>query len=44
MTSVNGFFACGNIIYGEESLKISEIDGIECGEKVAAYIKKYFKN
>lgn len=42
MTSVSGFFACGNIIYGEEALKIYEIDGIECGEKVAEYIKKYF--
>lgn len=42
MTSVNGFFACGNIIYGEESLKISEIDGIECGQKAAEYMKKYF--
>ena len=42
LTSVNGFFACGNIIYGEDALKISEIDGIECGEKAAEYIKKYF--
>lgn len=41
MTSIDGFFACGNIVYGEESLKKSEIDGIECGEKVAAYIRKY---
>ena len=42
MTSTDGFFACGNIVYGEDVLKISEIDGIECGEKAAAYIKKYF--
>ena len=42
MTSTDGFFACGNIIYGEDALKISEIDGIECGEKAAEYIKKYF--
>lgn len=42
LTSVNGFFACGNIIYGEEALKISEIDGIQCGEKAAEYIKRYF--
>lgn len=42
MTSIDGLFACGNIIYGEETLKISEIDGFECGEKAAEYIKKYF--
>ncbi|UZT06707.1 NAD(P)/FAD-dependent oxidoreductase [Clostridium sp. LQ25] len=42
MTSTDGFFACGNIVYGEDVLKISEIDGIECGEKAASYIKKYF--
>ena len=42
MTSVDGFFACGNIIYGEEALKISEIDGIQRSEKAAEYIKRYF--
>ncbi|ENZ31259.1 hypothetical protein HMPREF1084_03329 [Clostridium butyricum 60E.3] len=42
MTSTDGFFACGNIVYGEDVLKISGIDGIECGEKAASYIKKYF--
>lgn len=42
MTSVNGFFACGNIVYGEDALKMAEINGMECGEKAAEYIKKYF--
>ena len=42
MTSIDGFFACGNIIYGEDVLKISDINGIECGERAADYIRKYF--
>ena len=42
MTSIDGFFACGNIIYGEDVFKFSEIDGTECGTKAAEYIKKYF--
>lgn len=40
-TSIDGFFACGNIIYGEKALHMKETDGIECGIKVAEYIKKY---
>jgi thioredoxin reductase len=40
-TSVDGFFACGNIIYGENALHMEETDGIECGVKTAQYIKKY---
>ena len=40
-TSIDGFFACGNIIYGENALHMKETDGIECGIKAAEYIKKY---
>lgn len=40
-TSVDGFFACGNIIYGENALHMEETDGIECGVKASQYIKKY---
>ncbi|MBE6062287.1 MAG: FAD-dependent oxidoreductase [Clostridium butyricum] len=43
-TSVDGFFACGNIIYGENALKIKDIDGYECGKKAAEYINKYLIN
>lgn len=42
MTSSAGFFACGNIIYGEDVLKMSDVNGIECGEKAAEYIKNTF--
>lgn len=37
-TSLEGFFACGNIIYGEKALKMSEVNGIECGENAARYV------
>ena len=40
-TSIDGFFACGNIIYGENALHMKETNGIECGTKAAEYIKKY---
>ncbi len=40
-TSIDGFFACGNIIYGEDALHMKETDGVECGIKAAEYIKKY---
>ena len=39
-TSLDGFFACGNIIYGENSLFMEETDGIQCGIKAAQYVKK----
>lgn len=42
MTSIDGFFACGNLIYGQDALYFSDINGFECGEKAAEYIKKYF--
>ncbi len=42
-TSVDGFFACGNIIYGEKALHMKETDGIECGIKAAEYIKVCIK-
>ena len=41
MTSIDGFFACGNIIYGENTLKMKDIDGYECGKKAAEYINRY---
>ncbi|OOM12044.1 NAD(P)/FAD-dependent oxidoreductase [Clostridium saccharobutylicum] len=40
-TSLDGFFACGNIIYGEAALIMEEINGTECGIKAAEYIQKY---
>lgn len=40
-TSLDGFFACGNIIYGENAMHMKEADGIECGVKAAEYISKY---
>jgi len=40
-TSLDGFFACGNIIYGEKAMNMQETDGVECGSKAAQYIKKY---
>jgi len=39
-TSIDGLFACGNIIHGENVFHMKETDGIECGIKVAQYIKK----
>lgn len=42
MTSIDGVFACGNIIYGKEVFNMSDVNGIECGKKAAEYIKKYF--
>ena len=39
-TSLGGFFACGNSIYGEKALHMKETDGIECGTKAAEYIHR----
>lgn len=36
-TSMDGFFACGNIVYGENAFHMEESDGIECGIKAAEY-------
>jgi thioredoxin reductase len=41
-TSMDGFFACGNIIYGENAFHMKEADGTECGIKAAEYIKTYY--
>ena len=40
-TSRDGFFACGNILYGDKVFEIKEIDGLDCGIKAAKYIQKY---
>jgi len=40
-TSIDGFYACGNIVYGESALNMEETDETECGIKAAEYIKKY---
>lgn len=37
-TSLGGFFACGNIAYGENALMMKALNGIECGEKAAQYV------
>ena len=34
------FFACGNLIYGMESLGKNDIDGIEAGKIAVSYIKE----
>lgn len=36
--SIEGVFACGNIIYGEKALNMKEFNGIKCGEKAAQYV------
>lgn len=41
-TSEEGFFACGNVIYGEELFNIKNINGIECGVQAANYIKSMY--
>lgn len=40
-TSIDGFFACGNMIYGEKTLKMKDIDGFKCGINAGEYISKY---
>lgn len=40
-TSLYGFFACGNILYGEDAFNMEETDGIKCGVKASEYIKRY---
>lgn len=42
-TSLDGFFACGNIIYGEDAFHMAEADGMECGVKAAQYVKKIYR-
>ncbi|MDS0528107.1 NAD(P)/FAD-dependent oxidoreductase [Clostridium sp. SHJSY1] len=37
-TSIEGIFACGNLIYGVHALKGKGINGIEAGKKAADYI------
>lgn len=39
-TNVDGIFACGNLIYGMESLGKNDIDGIEAGKIAVSYIKE----
>ena len=38
-TSLDGVFACGNLIHGIKALKEENVDGIEAGKKVSEYIK-----
>lgn len=40
-TSVNGVYACGNLIYGVEALNEQDVNGIEAGKVVAEYINKF---
>ncbi|NRT74959.1 NAD(P)/FAD-dependent oxidoreductase [Clostridium beijerinckii] len=39
-TSLEGFFACGNVIYGEKAFWMEETDGIQCGIIAARFLKK----
>ncbi|WP_143317481.1 FAD-dependent oxidoreductase [Clostridium sp. HBUAS56017] len=43
-TSIEGIFACGNLIYGVNALKEKDICGFKAGEKAAEYIKSKSKN
>jgi len=43
-TTLEGFFACGNIIYGEKALKMKGINGDKCGKQAAQYIKSQYFN
>ena len=37
-TSIPGIFACGTLVYGVDSLKEDEIDGIDAGKAIAEYL------
>ncbi|MCR6516101.1 MAG: NAD(P)/FAD-dependent oxidoreductase [Clostridium sp.] len=41
-TSIDGIFACGNVIYGTDCVNLKNIDGIECGIEAAKYLKDNF--
>lgn len=38
-TSLNGLFACGNVIYGVHALKEKDINGIDAGIAASKYVK-----
>lgn len=38
-TSVEGIFACGNLIYGVKALNERDIEGMEAGKRAAQYVK-----
>ena len=38
-TSLEGIFACGNLIYGIKALNEKDIEGMEAGKRAAQYVK-----
>lgn len=38
-TSLEGIFACGNLIYGIKALNERDIEGVEAGKRAAQYLK-----
>lgn len=38
-TSLEGIFACGNLIYGIKALNHKDIEGMEAGKRAAQYVK-----
>lgn len=40
MTSIDGVFACGDLIFGLGALKKDDIDGIEAGKEVIKYLSE----
>ena len=38
-TSLDGIFACGNLIYGIKALNERDIEGMEAGKRAAQYVK-----
>ena len=41
-TSIDGIFACGNVIYGLNAINENNLDGLEAGKVAAEYIKSKF--
>lgn len=40
MTSINGIFACGNLLYGVDALSKKDVDGIDSGMAVAKFLRE----
>lgn len=41
-TSIKGIFACGNVLYGNDSVNLNNTNGVQCGIEVAKYLKENF--
>lgn len=40
MTSIDGIFACGNLLYGVDALSKKDVDGIDSGMAVAKFLRE----